>query len=76
MEKDYAIKDDLNTFFEWTKTWFPVWQEVMNINLSKTLITVPSLFFFLLNRRYLNINRNKLKIISIILKLQKRFVFI
>lgn len=45
--KDYAIKDDFKYFFlEWTKTWFPVWQEVMNINLPKTLIKVKCPVYF------------------------------
>lgn len=49
--KDYAIKDNFKDFFlEWTKTWFPVWQEVMNINLPKTLIEVKCPVYFFVGK--------------------------
>ena len=49
--KDYAIKDNFKHFFlEWTKTWFPVWQEVMNINLPKTLIEIKCPVYFFVGK--------------------------
>ena len=45
--KDYATKDNFKDFFlKWTKTWFPVWQEVMNIDLPKTLTEVKCPVYF------------------------------
>jgi pimeloyl-ACP methyl ester carboxylesterase len=46
--KEYVTSDDFkNGFLKWSKTWSPVWNEVMSIDLPKTLkkIDCPIYFF-------------------------------
>lgn len=46
--KEYVTSDDFkNGFLQWSKTWWPVWNEVMNIDLPKTLkkVDCPVYFF-------------------------------
>ncbi len=46
--KEYVTSDDFkNGFLQWSETWSPVWNEVMNINLPKTLkeVKCPVYFF-------------------------------
>lgn len=46
--KEYVTSDDFKTgFLQWSKTWSPVWNEVMNIDLPKTLkkVNCPIYFF-------------------------------
>ncbi|MWB94993.1 alpha/beta fold hydrolase [Flavobacterium sp. GA093] len=46
--KEYVTSDDFKKgFLQWSKTWSPVWNEVMNIDLPKTLqeIDCPIYFF-------------------------------
>ncbi|MRG48296.1 alpha/beta fold hydrolase [Chitinophaga sp. SYP-B3965] len=46
--KKYATSNDFKKFFlEWSKTWSPAWNEVMNIDLPKTLkkVDCPVYFF-------------------------------
>ena len=46
--KEFATSDDFKKgFLQWSKTWSPVWNEVMNIDLQKTLkeIEIPIYFF-------------------------------
>lgn len=46
--KEFATSNEFkNEFLEWSKTWLPVWNEVMNIDLPKTLKNVhcPVYFF-------------------------------
>lgn len=49
--KEYATKNKFRYFFlDWTKTWFPTWQEVMNIDLPKTLIEVKCPVYFFVGK--------------------------
>ncbi len=46
--KEYVTNDDFkNGFLQWSETWLPVWNEVMNIDLPKTLkeVDCPVYFF-------------------------------
>jgi len=46
--KEYVTSDDFkNGFLQWSKAWSPVWNEVMNIDLPKTLkkVDCPVYFF-------------------------------
>lgn len=46
--KKYVTSDDFkNGFLKWSETWSPVWNEVMNIDLPKTLkeVNCPVYFF-------------------------------
>jgi pimeloyl-ACP methyl ester carboxylesterase len=46
--KDFALGDDFRIgFLEWSKAWSPVWNEVMGIDLPRTLrkVDVPVYFF-------------------------------
>ena len=46
--KKYVTSNDFkNGFLQWSKIWLPVWNEVMNINLPKTLkkVNCPIYFF-------------------------------
>lgn len=46
--KEFAISDDFKKgFLQWSKTWSPAWNEVMNIDLPKTLkkVDCPVYFF-------------------------------
>ncbi|WPO78358.1 hypothetical protein [Flavobacterium sp. KACC 22761] len=46
--KEYATKNKFRYFFlDWAKIWFPAWQELMDIDLTKTLTVVkcPVCFF-------------------------------
>ncbi|MET0856849.1 MAG: alpha/beta hydrolase [Telluria sp.] len=46
--KEFALGSDFKTgFLAWSKTWSPVWKEVMGIDLPKTLkkVDVPIYFF-------------------------------
>ena len=36
--REYVISDNIkNGFLQWSETWSPVWNKVMNIDLPKTL---------------------------------------
>ncbi|RPD40321.1 alpha/beta fold hydrolase [Chitinophaga barathri] len=46
--KEYVLSDNFkNGFLQWSKTWSPAWNEVMNIDLPKTLkkVDCPVYFF-------------------------------
>ena len=49
--KEFAISDDFKTgFLQWSKTWSPVWNEVMNIDLPKTLKKVDCPIYFFVGK--------------------------
>lgn len=49
--KEYAISNDFKTgFLQWSKTWSPVWNEVMNIDLPKTLKKVDCPIYFFVGK--------------------------
>ncbi|MFC0132608.1 alpha/beta fold hydrolase [Massilia eurypsychrophila] len=49
--KEFALSSDFkNGFLAWSKTWSPVWNEVMSIDLPKTLKKVSVPVFFLVGK--------------------------
>jgi pimeloyl-ACP methyl ester carboxylesterase len=49
--KKFATSDDFkNGFLQWSKSWSPVWNEVMNIDLPKTLTKVDCPIFFFVGK--------------------------
>ena len=49
--KEYVKSNEFKTgFLEWSKTWSPVWNEVMNIDLPKTLKKVDCPIYFFVGK--------------------------
>ena len=49
--KEFALGNDFrNGFLAWSKTWSPVWNEVMNIDLPKTLKSVECPIYFFVGK--------------------------
>jgi pimeloyl-ACP methyl ester carboxylesterase len=49
--KEYVTSNDFKSnFLQWSKAWSPVWNEVMNINLLKTLKKVDCPVYFLVGK--------------------------
>ncbi|MES2017159.1 MAG: alpha/beta hydrolase [Pseudomonadota bacterium] len=49
--KEFAISAEFKTgFLEWSKAWSPVWSEVMNIDLPKTLKKVDCPIYFFVGK--------------------------
>ena len=49
--KEFATSNDFKKgFLEWSKTWSPVWNEVMNIDLPKTLKKVDCPIYFFVGK--------------------------
>lgn len=49
--KEFATSDEFkNGFLQWSKTWSPVWNEVMNIDLPKTLKKVDCPIYFFVGK--------------------------
>lgn len=49
--KEFALGNDFrNGFLGWSKTWSPVWNEVMNIDLPKTLKSVECPIYFFVGK--------------------------
>lgn len=49
--KEYVTSDEFkNGFLQWAKTWSPVWNEVMNIDLPKTLKKVDCPIYFFVGK--------------------------
>lgn len=49
--KEFATSGDFkNGFLQWSKTWSPAWNEVMNINLPKTLKKVDCPIYFFVGK--------------------------
>jgi len=49
--KEYVTSNEFKSgFLQWSKTWTPVWNEVMNINLPKTLKKVDCPIYFFVGK--------------------------
>lgn len=49
--KEYVTSDDFKKgFLQWSETWSPVWNQVMNINLPKTLKEVDCPIYFFVGK--------------------------
>src|SRR5471032_769599 len=49
--KEFAASNEFkDMFFQWAKTWSPVWKDVMKIDLTKTLETIDCTVYFFVGK--------------------------
>ncbi len=75
--KEFAIGDDFKKgFLQWSKTWSPAWNEVMNIDLPKTLTKVDCPVYFLVGKNDIQTSTPITKQYFEVLKAPKKDLFL
>ena len=75
--KEYATSNDFkNGFLQWKKNWTPVWNEVMNIDLPKTLKKVDCPIYFFVGKNDIQTSTKITKEYSEELRAPKKDLFL
>ncbi|MBB3122050.1 alpha/beta fold hydrolase [Pseudoduganella violacea] len=75
-KKSVTSDDFRNGFLRWSKTWSPVWNEVMNIDLPRTLKTVDCPIYFFVGKNDIQTSTDITKEYFTKLKAPKKDLFL
>jgi len=75
--KEFAASNEFkDMFFQWAKTWSPVWKDVMKIDLTKTLETIDCPVYFFVGKNDIQTSRKITEAYFAELKAPKKELFV